>query len=131
MKQYRQYLILGSIFLLALLLIYRKDLSAFAKRKTGSKTTSLSGEENIDFDRKLMVGSSGEEVTVLQQAIIKDGGQLPIFGDDGIFGNETKRALLSIKGVSETTLNQYKSTGSKYDFSNIIVSYQERTVQEV
>lgn len=57
-------------------------------------------EACYDNERKLQVGSSGTEVSLIQQALVDAGFPLPEFGVDGIFGSETKRALQDFQRAS-------------------------------
>ena len=57
-------------------------------------------EAVYDNERLLRVGDSGTAVSLMQQALIDGGFSLPQFGADGIFGNETRRALMDFQRTS-------------------------------
>jgi peptidoglycan hydrolase-like protein with peptidoglycan-binding domain len=50
-------------------------------------------EDVFDNHRVLEIGSTGAPVTLVQQALVNLGYQLPRFGVDGLFGDETRRAV--------------------------------------
>lgn len=49
--------------------------------------------EIADKNNLLSVGSTGPKVRVLQETLIKAGQELPIYGPDGKYGAETKKAV--------------------------------------
>ncbi len=53
-----------------------------------------------DNERVLTVGSKGEAVRKVQQALVYAGFPLPIYHDDGIFGSETETAVLNFQKAS-------------------------------
>ena len=57
-------------------------------------------EACYDDEQTLQTGSSGPEVSLIQQALVDAGFPLPQFGVDGIFGNETKSALQDFQRAS-------------------------------
>ena len=57
-------------------------------------------EACYDNEQTLRVGSSGPAVSLIQQALVDAGFPLPQFGVDGIFGNETRRALQDFQRAS-------------------------------
>ncbi len=57
-------------------------------------------EAVYDNERLLRVGDSGGAVSLMQQALVDAGFPLPRFGVDGIFGNETRRALMNFQRAS-------------------------------
>jgi Domain of unknown function (DUF4157)/Putative peptidoglycan binding domain len=57
-------------------------------------------EACFDNERTLRVGSRGEAVEKIQQALIDAGFPLPRFGADGDFGSETQTALQSFQGAN-------------------------------
>lgn len=57
-------------------------------------------EACLDNEQVLSNGSSGAAVALIQQALIDAGFPLPLFGADGIFGNETKTALQNFQRAS-------------------------------
>ncbi|MBN1985807.1 MAG: DUF4157 domain-containing protein [Prolixibacteraceae bacterium] len=57
-------------------------------------------EAVFDDERVLRVGDSGASVSLMQQALVDAGFPLPRFGVDGIFGNETRRALMDFQRAS-------------------------------
>lgn len=57
-------------------------------------------EACFDNERLLSVGSRGNAVTKLQQALVDAGFPLPKFGVDGIFGSETRTAVRDFQQAS-------------------------------
>lgn len=57
-------------------------------------------EACFDNERLLSVGSQGNAVTKLQQALVDAGFPLPKFGVDGIFGSETRTAVRDFQQAS-------------------------------
>jgi peptidoglycan hydrolase-like protein with peptidoglycan-binding domain len=57
-------------------------------------------EAVYDDEQDLRVGDSGAAVSLMQQALVDAGFPLPQFGVDGIFGNETRRALMDFQRSS-------------------------------
>lgn len=126
------------IILLVLAVLYftfKGDIDAFVKKQIGKKVKDIDEADSIDMDLMLSKGASGTEVIVLQRALLADGGTLPAYGVDGIFGNETQKALQSVKGVNQITLTQYKDTenlngeSSTFDFTNALSLYDGSGVQ--
>ncbi|WP_084226787.1 DUF4157 domain-containing protein [Nitrosospira sp. NpAV] len=62
-------------------------------------------EACFDNERLLRVGSQGDAVSKLQQALIDAGFPLPKFGVDGIFGNETRTAVRDFQQASGITID--------------------------
>ena len=60
-------------------------------------------EACLDNEQTLRQGSSGDAVTLIQQALIDAGFPLPQFGADGIFGAETRSALQDFQRASSLT----------------------------
>jgi peptidoglycan hydrolase-like protein with peptidoglycan-binding domain len=57
-------------------------------------------EAVYDDEQDLRVGDSGAAVSLMQQALVDAGFPLPQFGVDGIFGNETRGALMDFQRSS-------------------------------
>ncbi len=57
-------------------------------------------EAVFDDEQVIRVGDSGTAVSLMQQALIDAGFPLPQFGADGIFGNETRGALMDFQRSS-------------------------------
>jgi len=57
--------------------------------------------EIADKKNLLQVGSAGPKVKVLQEALIKSGQELPVYGPDGKFGAETKKAVEAFQEMVE------------------------------
>ncbi|WP_430931729.1 eCIS core domain-containing protein [Saccharicrinis sp. 156] len=57
-------------------------------------------EACFDGEQTLQNGSSGAPVSIMQQALVDVGFQLPVFGVDGIFGNETRTAIQNFQRAS-------------------------------
>lgn len=57
-------------------------------------------EAVYDNEKLLWSGDSGRAVALMQQALIDAGFPLPRFGVDGIFGNETRQALMNFQLAS-------------------------------
>lgn len=62
-------------------------------------------EACYDNERILQSGASGTAVTLIQQALIDAGFPLPRFGADGIFGNETRQALMDFQRSSSLVVD--------------------------
>jgi peptidoglycan hydrolase-like protein with peptidoglycan-binding domain len=78
------------------------SLSGGTPVSTGSSGSSSS---SCSFTRDLTVGSSGSDVTCLQQALIAGGYSVPA-GATGYFGSQTKSAVIAWQtaaGVSPTS----------------------------
>ncbi len=60
-------------------------------------------EACFDGERTLGFGASGGAVTKIQQALVDAGFPLPQFGVDGIFGSETRGALIDFQRSSSLT----------------------------
>jgi hypothetical protein len=63
-------------------------------------------EACFDGERVIRLGSRGEAVTLIQQALIEAGFPLRNFGADGSFGNETKAAVTEFQKQSGLDFNQ-------------------------
>jgi hypothetical protein len=67
----------------------------------------FSGDEILEAcfdgeqDKYLRRGSKGEPVTKVQQTLVDLGFELPVFGVDGIFGNETGNAVSQFKSDND------------------------------
>jgi peptidoglycan hydrolase-like protein with peptidoglycan-binding domain len=73
-------------------IIYKKIKN---KKPETNRKTGNSSEQNTSNDEfPLKLGSSGTKVLELQKALNKLNSVNPKLTEDGIFGNETKRALL-------------------------------------
>ena len=70
------------------------DLSSF--RFSGNNTL----EACLDGERTLRNGNRGTAVSLMQQALVDAGFELPRYGVDGIFGNETRTALRNFQNQS-------------------------------
>jgi peptidoglycan hydrolase-like protein with peptidoglycan-binding domain len=57
-------------------------------------------EAVYDDEGNISSGDSGPAVSLMQQALVDAGFPLPQFGVDGIFGNETRRALMDFQRSS-------------------------------
>ncbi len=57
-------------------------------------------EACYDGERVLRRGARGNEVMLIQQALMDAGFPLPVYGADGIFGAETEAALISFQRAS-------------------------------
>ncbi len=57
-------------------------------------------EACYDNERVLQSGATGAVVTIIQQALIDAGFSLPEHGADGIFGSETRQALMEFQRAS-------------------------------
>jgi len=96
-------------------LLFRKDVNAYASRTlkgpVGEDEPPTDGQNERTLLKK---GMRGRYVGVLQKEIMADGGKLPKFGADGIFGRETEKALMSVMEgmggipVKEISLLDYK-----------------------
>lgn len=100
---------------LVLAVVYREKIkSKFYSIKgkiTGSEEEEEEGQEAQELDYNLMLqkGVKGFEVAELQRNLIKAGANLPNFGIDGNFGDETEAALSAVTGTKAITLNEYIS----------------------
>lgn len=121
----------ASIFLISELLKMYKKWKAGRKTDNTSTTPLPSNNpsvvvQGLDLDKVLKFGINAKpEVKVLQGWINADGGtsadnkKLVV---DGLFGQKTKEALYSLKGVNEVSLNQYRKLAirNQYDGSGIL-----------
>ena len=57
-------------------------------------------EAAFDDERIVRFGNRGEHVSIIQQALLDAGFELPDFGVDGIFGSETKAAVMEFQRQS-------------------------------
>lgn len=57
-------------------------------------------ESCYDNEQVLASGSSGEPVRKVQQALMDAGFSLPVYGADGVFGSETKTAVINFQTAS-------------------------------
>lgn len=62
-------------------------------------------EACYDGERVLRSGATGTAVTLIQQALVDAGFPLPQFGVDGIFGNETRQALMDFQQASSLSVD--------------------------
>lgn len=101
---------------IALVVLIDLIIKNIRKRKAERQAEMLTGgtpaqvsqvERNIDFDKVLQNGSSGNEVRTLQALLLNDGEKLPRFGIDGQFGDETEAALFNAKGVRRISIREY------------------------
>lgn len=122
----------ASIFLISELLKMYKKWKAGQKTDNTNTTPIPSGGgstvvvQGLDLNKVLKFGINAKpEVKLLQEWINTDGGtsadgkKLVI---DGLFGQKTKEALYSLKGVNEVSLNQYRKLAirNQYDGSGIL-----------
>ena len=115
MKKYlnRKNAIYGALLIgLVLAVVYRDRI----KSKFYSIKGKVTGEEEeeqeaqeLDYNLMLQKGVKGFEVAELQRNLIKAGANLPNFGIDGNFGDETEAALSAVTGTKAITLNEYIS----------------------
>lgn len=100
---------------LVLAVVYREKIkSKFYSIKgkvTGGQDEEMKEEETqvLDYNLMLQKGVKGLEVAELQRNLIKAGANLPNFGIDGDFGEETEAALSAVTGTKAITLNEYIS----------------------
>jgi len=69
-------------------------------------------EAVYDDEQNLQVGDSGAAVSLIQQALVDAGFPLPQFGVDGIFGNETRRALVDFQRSSNLSADGVLNSNS-------------------
>lgn len=62
-------------------------------------------EACYDNEQTLNIGASGPAVSRIQQALIDAGFPLPKFGVDGIFGQETRQAVISFQRASSLSVD--------------------------
>lgn len=62
-------------------------------------------EACYDGERILQSGATGGAVALIQQALIDAGFPLPVHGADGIFGSETRQALMDFQQASSLTVD--------------------------
>lgn len=115
MKKYlnRKNAMYGVLLLgLVMAVVYRDRI----KSKFYSIKGKVTGEEEeeqeaqeLDYNLMLQKGVKGFEVAELQRNLIKAGANLPNFGIDGNFGDETEAALSAVTGTKAITLNEYIS----------------------
>lgn len=116
MKRYlnRKNAMYGALLIgLVLAVVYREKIkSKFYSIKgkvTGSEEIDEQEEQVLDYNLMLQKGVKGLEVAELQRNLIKAGANLPNFGIDGNFGDETEAALSAVTGTKAITLNEYIS----------------------
>ena len=103
-------IILASVGIAILLVfIFRKNLKrVLYKMKEKAKEKAIEGgaeqDDTIDQNKLLQKGSQGQEVANLQNLLRKAGATITI---DGIFGDQTEGALLSVTGKNKTTLAEF------------------------
>jgi hypothetical protein len=73
--------------------------------KSAEFAKNITLESVYDNERYLSNGSSGDGVILLQKALIKYGHLLPEFGADGIFGFETRGAVISFQAEHQLTVD--------------------------
>lgn len=110
----KNFIIFLVIAIASLVAINFKEIQAYTKRKIGYKVDENSDFSNqslsLDKNKILEMGSSGKEVRQLQEWLIRDNlNGLPIYGADGIFGEETETALLVTTGRIQITLKAYEN----------------------
>ncbi|MCW5907309.1 MAG: hypothetical protein KIS94_05585 [Chitinophagales bacterium] len=103
-KDNTMYWVAAAVLLLVIILLlmfWKKNQSPKppSGNNTESNGTVFDNTQNLDFNRILRKGVTGNEVKLLQAWL---GVSI-----DGIFGPVTEAALLAKKGVAEITLNQY------------------------
>jgi peptidoglycan hydrolase-like protein with peptidoglycan-binding domain len=62
-------------------------------------------EACYDGERVLQSGATGVAVTLIQQALTDAGFPLPVHGADGIFGSETRQALMNFQRASSLSVD--------------------------
>ena len=95
----------GQMFIIAVIIAVALFLFR-DKIKQGIKTIK-DKIKPLDLDMVLKKGVEGNEVEELQKKLINDNQNLNEYGTDGSFGDETEKALISEKGVTEISLNEY------------------------
>lgn len=109
----------GAILIgLVLAVIYREKIKSkfygIKQRFTGEDEEETEKEDQVlDYNLMLQKGVKGLEVAELQRNLIKAGANLPNFGIDGSFGDETEAALSAVTGTKAITLNEYISLRSQ------------------
>lgn len=100
-----------SVALLIAAIVYRQKIADFVKEKiTGGGVddeVDFNSLPKVDRSKLLKIGVSGVEVKELQGRLLTAGAVLPNSGVDGIFGQETEKALQAVLGVKQTTLEEY------------------------
>lgn len=104
--------------LIVLILIYKFYKDSKKPNPSSSDGGSGSSSSSVpDYNKVLSNGSTGSEVSTLQNMLNARGYSLAV---DGIFGTNTEAALFDNTGLYETTLNQFIS-GSLSNPANGIV----------
>jgi hypothetical protein len=92
-------------------------------RKKGNKiNNALYPKTAADVDASafpLKVGSDGIYVEMLQRYLLARGCQLPYYGADGHFGEETVVALRSLTGTDTVSLDAFKNLYRHSEFTSI------------
>ena len=115
-----KWLLMGLLAVMITAIVFRNDIKAFFKRTNQSDEdlATLANEAATtapDKNKVLKKGDSGKEVLILQKYLLRDGGELPKHGADGIFGQETERALSGVvspvpkKAVTSISLKDYEA----------------------
>lgn len=110
----------GGVLALVILAYYfrsrvKSETFKYSGKTDEWKKTVSNAPASLDGNKLLKKGSSGAEVTALQIAMKSAGADLGKFGPagdgiDGVFGSKTEAALMVLRGVKETTLNQFSKT---------------------
>jgi peptidoglycan hydrolase-like protein with peptidoglycan-binding domain len=96
-------LVLVAVLVIAILIAaYMKKKKAAKEATANSNTLSSSGAV---FPIKY--GDQSEYVRTMQTWLVSQGASLPVYGIDGIFGDETKAALKVVTGKNEMDYESY------------------------
>jgi len=75
----------------------RNDVAALLSNETSSPETPVEVKEELIYTRLLKRGRTGDDVRLLQEALIKLGYDLGSYGADGDFGEATQKAVLKFQ----------------------------------
>jgi len=75
----------------------RNDVAAILSNETSSLETPVEVKEELIYTRLLKRGRTGDDVRLLQEALIKLGYDLGSYGADGDFGGATQKAVLKFQ----------------------------------
>ena len=95
------------VLLLIAYFCYMDSVNAYVGRMLGKVEDN--DKADLDKEKVLSKGSKGLEVKALQSQIAAGGGELPKYGADGIFGNETEVALMKMHSIKKVTLAGFES----------------------
>lgn len=101
--------LMGVIILFIIIKIVRDMRTPPPPPSTGGGGSTSSSTGAIDYDKMLSVGSSGNEVVVLQNMLNANGQNIVA---DGQFGQATLAALQAVTSLNEITLNTFISVAS-------------------